>query len=81
MIPFKAADLSQGGTEVMDRGCAACGLPRTPRLGNSVNRRFPRLVLSFTEWQCRGNEGERSRLRLTVEVRTYRHGLPRTHTY
>jgi hypothetical protein len=54
---------------------------RTPLLRDWVNSRFPRLARSFTEWQHRGNEEERSRLRLTVEVRTYRHGLPRTYTY
>jgi hypothetical protein len=61
--------------------CLQLGFLRRLLLRGWVNSRFPGLALSFTEWQHRGNEGERSRLRLTVEVRTYRHGLPRTHTY
>ncbi len=54
---------------------------QTVSLGAWVNSRFPRLAGSFTEWQYRGNEGERSRLRLGVEVGTCRRRLLRTHTY
>jgi hypothetical protein len=67
-----------GGRQLASDPCAgALGAQRlqttellleVKQVGGWVNSRFPRLTLSLTEWHHRGNEGERSRLTLTVEV-------------